>query len=184
MAFLQGRHSGRPAEPAATRQQEASRPGRPKRKAVGTETPAQRYNKNLTPWLSSFSKCNDARVSLTGKNTCQNMSGDVANHASTSRAPGPDMEAEADMGQAPDNPPTEDADRLSSTNSEVESAMGHRRRRVVLRNPGFTKEAFDGFISANAYIRAARDGLTRAADQHLKDMRVSLYYTNLIVIYQ
>ena len=45
MAFLQGRHSGRPAEPAATRQQEAPRPGRPKRKAVRTETPAQRYNK-------------------------------------------------------------------------------------------------------------------------------------------
>ena len=51
------------------------------------------------------------------------MSGDAANQASTSRAPGPDMEAEADMGQAPDNPPTEDADRLSATNSEVESAM-------------------------------------------------------------
>ena len=66
MAFLQGRHSGRPAEPAATRQQEAPRPGRPKRKAVRTETPAQRY-KNPAPWLSSFSKYNDARVSLTEK---------------------------------------------------------------------------------------------------------------------
>ena len=33
------------------------------------------------------------------------------------------MEAEANMGQAPDNPPIEDADRLSATNSEVESAM-------------------------------------------------------------
>ena len=67
MAFLQGRHSGRPAEPAATRQQEAPRPGRPKRKAVRTETPAQRYDKTPTPWLSSFSKCNDAHVSLTEK---------------------------------------------------------------------------------------------------------------------
>ena len=43
------------------------------------------------------------------------MSDDAANQASTSQAPGPDMEAEADMGQAPDNPPTEDADRLSAT---------------------------------------------------------------------
>ena len=67
MAFLQGRHSGRPAEPAATRQQEAPRPGRPKRKAVRTETPAQRYDKNPAPWLSSFSKCNDVHVSLIEK---------------------------------------------------------------------------------------------------------------------
>ena len=56
------------------------------------------------------------------------MSGDVTNHASTSRAPGPDIEEEADMGQAPDNPPTKDADRLSATNSEVESTMNQRRR--------------------------------------------------------
>ena len=42
---LQGRPSGRHAEPAATRQQRAPKPGRVKRKAVRTETPAQRYDK-------------------------------------------------------------------------------------------------------------------------------------------
>ena len=101
------------------------------------------------------------------------MSGDVTNHASTSRAPGPDMEAEADMGQAPDNPPTEDADRLSATNSEVESAMNHRRRRAVLRDACFSPEAFDAFNSGEAYLRAAQDGLARATDQYVKDVRVS-----------
>ena len=100
------------------------------------------------------------------------MSGDVANHVSTSRAPGPDMEAEADMGQAPDNPPTEDADRLSSTNSELESAMNHRRRRAVLRDACFSPEAFDAFNSGEAYLRAAQDSLARATDLYVKDVRV------------
>ena len=92
------------------------------------------------------------------------MSGDVTNHASTSRAPGPDIEAEADMGRAPDNPPIEDADRLSSTNSEVESAMNHRRHRAVLRDVCFSPEAFDAFNSGEAYLRAAQDGLARATE--------------------
>ena len=100
------------------------------------------------------------------------MSGDVTNHASTSRAPGPDIEAEADMGRAPDNPPTEDADRLSATNSEVESAMNHRRRRAVLRDACFSPEAFDAFNSGEAYLRAAQNGLARATDQYVKDIRV------------
>ena len=100
------------------------------------------------------------------------MSGDVNNHASTSRAPGPDIEAEAYMGRAPDNPPTEDADRLSATNSEVESAMNHRRHRAVLRDACFSQEAFDAFNSGDAYIRAAQNGLARATDQYVKDIRV------------
>ena len=61
------------------------------------------------------------------KNARRTISGEVADHASTSRAPGPDIEAEADIGRTPDTPPIEDADRLSATNSEVESAMNHRR---------------------------------------------------------
>ena len=101
------------------------------------------------------------------------MSGDVADHASTSRAPGPDIEAEADMGRTPDSPPTEDADRLSATHSEVESAMNHRRRRAVLRNACFSLEAFDAFNSTEADLRAAQDGLGRATDQCVKDVRVT-----------
>ena len=41
---LQGRPSGRHAEPAVTHQQGAPKPGRLKRKAVRTETPSQRYD--------------------------------------------------------------------------------------------------------------------------------------------
>ena len=77
------------------------------------------------------------------------------------------------MGPTPDVPPTEDADRLSATNSEVESAMNHRRRRAVLRDACFSREAFDAFNSGDAYIRAAQNGLARAMDQYVKDVRVS-----------
>ena len=85
------------------------------------------------------------------KNARRTISGEPAGHASTSRAPEPDLEADANVGMT-DVPPTEDADRLSATTSEVESAMNHRRRRAVLRNPGFSEEAFDAFNSGDAYI--------------------------------
>ena len=107
------------------------------------------------------------------KNARRTISGEVAGHASTSRAPGPDIEAEANMGRTPDAPPTEDADRLSATNSEVESAMNHRRRRAVLHDACFSPEAFDGFNSGDAYLRAAQNGLARAMDQYARDIRVS-----------
>ena len=34
--------------------------------------------------------------------------------------------------------------------------------------------AFNAFSSADAYIRAARNGLDRATEQHLKDVQVNL----------
>ena len=72
----------------------------------------------------------------------------------------------------PNCPPTEDADMLSATNSEVENAMNHRRRRAVLRNNIFSEEAFNAFNLGDAYIRAAQGGLARATDQYTKDIRV------------
>ena len=72
----------------------------------------------------------------------------------------------------PHSPPTEDADMLSATNSEVESGMHHRHRRAVLRNNIFSEEAFNAFNSGDAYIRAAQGGLARAMDQYTKDIRV------------
>ena len=96
------------------------------------------------------------------------MSGDPAGRASTSQVPNPALRTEADMGVTPNYPSAEDSDDVSVTNSEVESAMNHRRRRAALRDPNFTKEAFNAFGSADAYIRAARDRLARATDQHLK----------------
>ena len=76
------------------------------------------------------------------------------------------------MGPVPHSSPIEDADMLSATNSEVESAMNHRRRRAVLRNNIFSEEAFNAFNSGDAYIRAAQGGLARATDQYTKDIRV------------
>ena len=108
----------------------------------------------------------------TRKNARRTVSGKPADHASTSRAPEPDLVAEANVGTTPDIPPTEDADRLSATNSKVESAMKHMRRRVVLRDPGFSEEAFGAFNSGDAYIRAAQNGLAKATDQYVKDIRV------------
>ena len=69
-------------------------------------------------------------------------------------------------------PPTEDADKLSATNSEVESAMNHRRRRTVLRDACFSQEASDAFNSGDAHLRAAQNGLARATEQYVKDIRV------------
>ena len=63
------------------------------------------------------------------------------------------------MGPMPHCPPTEDADMFSTTNSEVESAINHQRRRAVLRNNIFSEEAFNAFNSGDAYIRAAQGGL-------------------------
>ena len=103
------------------------------------------------------------------------MSADPAGHASTSQISDPVSRTEADVGVTLDCPSAKDSDDVSVTNSEVESAMNHRRRRAALRDPGFTKEAFNAFSSADAYIRATRYGLTRATDQHLKDMRVSTH---------
>jgi hypothetical protein len=68
----------------------------------------------------------------------------------------------------------EDSDDISVTNSEVESAMNHRRRKMAMRDPNFTEEAFNAFSSVDAYIRAARDGLARATHQLLKDMQVRI----------
>ena len=86
------------------------------------------------------------------KNARRTISEEGADHASTSRALGPDIEAEANTGRTPDAPPTEDADGLSATNSEVESAMNHRRRRAVLRDTCFSQEAFDAFNSGDASV--------------------------------
>ena len=72
----------------------------------------------------------------------------------------------------PDCPPTEDADMLSATNSEVESAMNHRRRRAILQDTGISEESFNAFNSGDAYLRAAQGGLARATGQYTKDIQV------------
>ena len=106
------------------------------------------------------------------KNARWTLSGEPTGHASTSQTLEPVLGADANVATTPDVLPIEDADRLSATNFKVESAMNHRRRRAVLRDPGFSEEAFNAFNSGDAYIRAAQDWLARATNQYLKDIRV------------
>ena len=66
------------------------------------------------------------------------------------------------MGKMLDCHLQEDSDNVSVANSEVESTMNHQRRKEAMRNPSFTEGAFNALSSADAYIRAARDGLAGA----------------------
>ena len=118
------------------------------------------------------SRYTNAHALFRTKRPRQTISGEVANRASTNQAPKPGPEAEANTRRAPDAPPTEDADGLSATNSEVESAMNHRRRWTVLRDACFSQEALDAFNSGDAYLRAAQNGLARATEQYVKDIQV------------
>ena len=106
------------------------------------------------------------------KSARRTVPGEVANQASASQAPTPGLEGEVSARREPDAPPTEDADRLSATRSEVESAMNHRRRRTVLRDTCFFPKALNAFNAGDAHLRAAQDGLTRATEQYVKDIRV------------
>ena len=106
------------------------------------------------------------------KSTRRTVSGEVANQASARQAPTPGPKGEASARCEPDSPPVEDVDRLSATRSEVESAMNHRRRWTVLRDACFSPEVLNVFNAGDAHLRAARDGLTRAREQYVKDIRV------------
>ena len=83
-----------------------------------------------------------------------------------------DSEAGTNTRCVPGAPPTEDADKLFATNSEVESAMNDRCCRTVLRDACFSQEALDAFNSGEAHLRAAQNGLARATEQYVKDIRV------------
>ena len=107
------------------------------------------------------------------------MPGEVATQASASQAPTSGLEGEASARREPDTPPTEDADRLSATRSEVESAMNHRRRRTVFRDACLSPEALNAFNVGDAHLRAAQDGLTRATEQYVKDIRVRDYNSGI-----
>ena len=102
------------------------------------------------------SRYTDARALFRKKSARRTISREVANRASTSQAPRLGPEAEANMRRALDAPSTEDADGLSATNTKVESAMNHRRRRTALRDACFSPEALDAFNSGDAHLRAAQ----------------------------
>ena len=118
----------------------------------------------------------DTRALFRIKRPCRTISGEAANRASTSQAPKPGPGAKVNARRVPDVPPTEDADGLSATNSEVESAMNHRRHWIILRDACFSREALDAFNSGDAYLRATQNGLARATEQYVKDIRVRKFW--------
>ena len=114
----------------------------------------------------------------------QTISGGSSGRTSHSQDSNPAVKTGADVGATPECPPAKDSDDVSVTNSEVESAMNHRHRQAILQDPGFSEESFNTFNAADAYIRAARDGISRAAKQHLKDVQVNLFCLTMITICQ
>jgi hypothetical protein len=115
------------------------------------------------------------------KSIRRTISGDLAGHASTNLAPDPNARTRVDTGAAPDCHLQEDSDNVSVINTEVESAMNHWRRKEAMRDPNFTKEAFNALSSADAYIRATRDGLAGATHQLSKDMREKMCIDSIII---
>ena len=91
---------------------------------------------------------------------------------STGQGSRPGPKAETDTGRASGAPLTEGTNGLSATNSEVESALNHRHRRTILHDACFSPEALDAFNTGDAYLRAAQNGLARATEQYVKDIRV------------
>ena len=59
--------------------------------------------------------------------------------------------------------------------------MNHRRRRTVLLDACFSQEALDAFNSGDAYLRAAQNGLARATEQYVKDIRVRKFWLNIYI---
>ena len=112
------------------------------------------------------------------------ISGGSSGRTSHSQDSNPTEKTGADVGAMPGCPPAEDSDDVSITNSELESVMNHRRRRAILEDPGFLEESFNAFNLADAYIRAARDGINRATKQHFKDVQVNLFCLTMITIRQ
>ena len=101
------------------------------------------------------------------------MSRDPVGGVSDNQNLDPIGETGAGAGTEPDSPSAEGSENMSVTNSDVESAMNHRRCMAVLRDSKFSEEAFNSFSSGDAYMRAARDGLRRATKQYLTDVQVS-----------
>ena len=67
----------------------------------------------------------------------------------------------------------EDSGDVSVTNSEVESAMNHRRRKEALHHQVFSDQEFNALSSVDAYIGAARAGLGEAMKLISSSLEVS-----------
>ena len=67
----------------------------------------------------------------------------------------------------------------------MEASIGQARtrdvthRQIVLHDACFSQEALDAFNSGDVYLRAAQNGLARATEQYVKDIRVRFFLVNI-----
>ena len=106
-----------------------------------------------------------------------------ASRTAANPAPNSSTRTGANTGVAPTHPPHEDSDDVSITNSEVESVLNHRRLKETLRAPAFSEQEFTALSTVDAYIQAAREGLTGVTHLFLKDIQVKIC-VKLIDMYQ
>ena len=59
--------------------------------------------------------------------------------------------------------------------------MNHMRRWTVLRDAFFSQESLDAFNSGDAYLRAAQNGLAKATEQYVKDIRVRIFLVSIYI---
>ena len=149
------RSSHRTAAKASSRKTTLAQGASLKRKAnddtAGPSPSSKRYNSlTHTQWIDQTVMF--SAVPYRRRSVRRTVSGDPAGHAQTNPAPGPATRIGGGAGAMPDCHLPEDSDNVSVTNSEVESAMGHWRRRAAMRDPHFTKEAFNALNSLDAYI--------------------------------
>lgn len=70
-------------------------------------------------------------------------------------------------GVIPEVPQPETSGAYSATNSKIDSAMNHRRRKTSLRNPVVISQEFNALNSMDAYLGAARVSLEDTLAQSL-----------------
>ena len=74
--------------------------------------------------------------------------------------------------------PHGEPEEMSITNSEVESAMNHRRRRESLHHIAFSNQEFNAFNLVDAYLGAARIGLEGIANLLSANIQVRDWFKN------
>jgi hypothetical protein len=83
------------------------------------------------------------------------------------------------LGNIPEVPQPESSGTCSATNSEIDSAMNHRRRKASLRNHVFSSQEFNALSSVDAYLGTVRFGFENTVDVLSKGLQVKIpYYFN------
>ena len=84
----------------------------------------------------------------------------------------------------PEVPQRETSEAFSATNSEIDSAINHRRRKTSLRNSIFPSQEFKALNSVDTYLGAVRSSFENAVDDFSKGLQVkSLFLITFTISY-